>query len=401
MFIRMIAFTVLLFFGVTLFAVSHHAEGTGSLNNSNEGLRPSLIERTLLPKPTGPYQVGRTSFHLVDRSRKDPQGTQPEHLRELMVVVWYPSKAVASPKPATWLPPGWASLEANGFLGMLLGRSSNPAARDFQGVINSVDVHAHESAPVAKSTKRFPVIVFSPGNRMFPNEYSALLEDLASQGYVVIGTVPTGWVSVTFSDGHITPRSDAADFSLWVGDLKYVLDQATAWSSNRDSIFFGRLDLDHVGVFGHSGGANAAAMATHKDKRIKSCLTLDAGVLRPEDATGFPMLAFNAENADYRRRNPDDYQAIMQERETFLRRSKPGIAVLLRGADHNSFTDLSVIKAFERSGNGEVFIATIRAFVREFFAEFLLGKPSQLIRKGSPKYRLAEVKVMNSAFSKS
>jgi pimeloyl-ACP methyl ester carboxylesterase len=369
---------------------------------NSEGLKTHTFASTaaaspapvLLPKPTGPYPVGRRSFHLVDPSRTDVQGSRSDHEREFMVVVWYPSELNANAPRAPWLPSQWEPLEANGFLGMQLDRSSNAAAKDFHGVMGSVEVAAREDAPLARASKPFPILVFSPGNRMFPTEYSSLLEDLASHGYVVIGHVPTGWVSVAFPDGHTTSRSDHADFSLWTGDLKFILDQAAGWNASRDSMFFGRLDLNRVGVFGHSGGANAAAIAAHQDKRLKALLVLDTGLLNAQNAIG-PALAFTAENADYFRRHPDDYTAIIGERDAFLRKSKPGIAVTLKGADHNSFTDLSVIKALERPSDGQALIETVRAFLRDYFDEFLLSRHSDLIRRDSVKYPLAKVEVID------
>ena len=352
------------------------------------------VDKAVLPKPTGPYAVGRTSFHLVDASRTDEQGTREDHKREFMVFVWYPAAPGAAAPFAEWLPSDWVPLEAGGLLGTMLGRSSDPAAKDPPGVLRSVTVHARERSPIAKSPQRFPLLLFGPGNLMFPTEYSAVLEEMASQGYIVIGYVPTGYVTaVSFPDGRITRRYAKPPFSLWTGDMEYALDQAAAWNADRQSMFFGRIDMDRVGVFGHSAGANAAAVLCKNDKRVKAGLVLDPGLILPEDATGLPFLQLNAENADYVRRHPNDpdITAMMNEREGFFRRSKPGIRVTLAGTDHNSFTDMAVIKAFQRPGDGATFIDTTRAFVHAFFGEFLLGQHSDLIRKGSAKYPIAKV----------
>ena len=353
----------------------------------------------VLPPPTGPYTVGRTSYYLVDRARTDPWGSQPEHKREFMVEIWYPAEDHSASPPAPWLPEEWVPLEANGLLGMQLGRSQDPAAKDIAGVLRSVVTHAREKAPTAKSPQRFPILVFSPGNVMFPNEYSSVLEEMASQGYIVIANVPTGFATaVAFPDGHIARRNVKTDFALWVGDVTYMLDQAARWNADRENMFFGRMDLDRIGMFGHSAGANVTAMLIHADRRIKAGLALDPGLLRVADAGG-PFLLLNAENADYIRRHPNDpdIAAMIQERKDFYRASNPGILVTLSGTDHNSFTDMAVIKAFDHPGDGNAFIATTRAFVREFFGEFPLGKRSNLIRRGSPKYPIATVEFSASS----
>jgi hypothetical protein len=355
-----------------------------------------LAQQTLLPKPTGPYAVGRTSFYLVNESVRDEDGSRPDRKREFMVLVWYPAAANSKAPPSAWLPFDWAKLETDGFLGMLLKRSSDPAASNIPKVLNSVGVYAHEDSPLADSPNLFPVIVFSPGNLMFPTYYSSLVEDLASHGYVVIGHVPTGYVNaVSFPDGHVNRRAAKPDFSLWIGDLKYILDQVAFWDGQHGNRFYKRLDLDRVGAFGHSGGANAVSVVAHSDHRIKAGFFLDPGLLRVEDASGPAFIQFNAENADYKSRHPDEALAIGRERQDFARASKPGIQVTLSGSDHNSFTDLAVIKAFQRTGDGNAFLDTTRAFLREFFDEYLLGKRSDLIHKGSPKYPLAKVEVVN------
>ena len=351
------------------------------------------VEKFVLPKPSGPYAVGRASFHLVDASRTDEQGSREDHKREFMMLVWYPSEPGANGSPAEWLPSAWVSLEAGGLLGTMLGRSSDPSAKDISGVLRSVSVHALERSPIAKSRQPFPLLLFGPGNWMFPTEYSSVLEEMASQGYIVAGYVPTGFVAVSFPDGRVTRRYQKPTFAMWTGDMEYILDQVAAWNADRSNLFFGRVDMDRVGAFGHSAGANATAILCKKDKRVRAGLVLDPGLILPEDATGFPFLLLNAENADYVRQHPNDpnIAAMIQERNGFFHRSKPGIQVTLAGTDHNSFTDMALIKAFERPGDGRMFIETTRAFVREFFGEFLLGKHSDLIRKGSTKYPLAKV----------
>ena len=52
------------------------------------GSQPAQAHLTL-PPPTGPYQVGTTSLHLIDQSRPNPWAASPSY-RELMVSVWYP-----------------------------------------------------------------------------------------------------------------------------------------------------------------------------------------------------------------------------------------------------------------------------------------------------------------------
>ena len=44
-------------------------------------------------------------------------------------------------------------------------------------------------------------------------------------------------------------------------------------------MFRGRINLAHIGIFGHSRGGLAAAMACQHDRRFKACLNMDGGTL--------------------------------------------------------------------------------------------------------------------------
>ncbi len=327
-----------------------------------------------LPETTGLYPVGRATFHLVVVSRNDDQGSSKDHQREFMLQVWYPAGSGPEGKPAPWLPADEARLEEKSFLGMSLRRSSDPSAKDIPKVLASVVVHAREEIPLAASPKRFPVLVFSAGSQTIPSTYSSLVEDLASRGFVVIGYGPTVM-------GHGT----------WKGDLTQVLDQLGIWNATLGHLFFGRLDLDHVGAFGHSFGASAVATIAASDNRVKAIALLDPGSLLPEEGPAIPALILKSEGVEIARRFPDVAQEKAKARNEFLRRAKPGIQITLLGAVHLSFTDMAVIKAFELPGDGKAFIDTTRAVLGEFFGRYLEGKHSKLIEKGSAEYPLAKV----------
>ncbi|MGK5682744.1 hypothetical protein [Actinoplanes sp. URMC 104] len=61
-----------------------------------------------LPAPSGPFPVGTTDLHLVDRSRADPYVTSQPY-RELMVNLTYPASPGGRGPRASWLTPGWAT----------------------------------------------------------------------------------------------------------------------------------------------------------------------------------------------------------------------------------------------------------------------------------------------------
>ena len=312
-----------------------------------------------LPEPSGSYPVGRITFQLLDGSR------------EFVVQAWYPAQSGAEGKRAPWVPADQLSHEEKGFVGMMLRKSSAPSAKDVTKVLTSVVVHAREGVPLADSPKRFPVLLFAAGSQQIPSEYSCLAEDLASRGFVVVGYGPTVMGERT-----------------WRDDLTQVLDQLGVWNTTKRHLFFGRLNLDSIGAFGHSFGASAISIIAAYDKRLKAIVLIDGGG-RPEDARTIPALIVTSGGADGARKVPSAETAIA--RNLYLKWSKPGIQVTLLGAVHMSFTDMAVIKAFEIPGDGKAFIDSTRAVIGGFFGQYLLGEHSELIEKGSPKHPLVKV----------
>lgn len=100
------------------------------------------------------------------------------------------------------------------------------------------------------SNKKYPVVVILNGTGVLPKKYKALFKHLASWGFVVIG-----------NDDGSTGFGKSADETM---------DLIISENSNSNSIFYGKLDLDNIGITGHSqGGAGvftATSIMEHKDK---------------------------------------------------------------------------------------------------------------------------------------
>jgi len=335
--------------------------------------------------------VVAVSLKKKDSSRADERGTQKDHKREFWVQVWYPAEAGSKGKPAAWLLPEWARFERNDYSD-LLKKSPDPAAKDVQKFLASVVVHAQEGVPVAASPKPFPVILLAPGSISFPSKYTSLAEDLASHGFVVVGDVPVGnGITVPFPAGNITPGYRGAMFDEWAGDLVYEIDQLEVWNKTPGHLLFGRVDLGRVGAFGHSAGGLIVSRIPHMDKRVKAIALLDPGSVRPEDGEPIPVLILKSENADFARRRPDVAEEKTKSETEYARKAKPGIRMMLLGSEHVSFTDLAVIPAFARPGDGKAFNTATRAALREFFGQYLVGKKSELLVKGSAEYPLLTI----------
>jgi hypothetical protein len=64
----------------------------------------------ILPPPTGPLAVGRTSLDWTDEARVDPLNPDEISKRELEVWAWYPADAPGDAPAAPYVPQPWASV---------------------------------------------------------------------------------------------------------------------------------------------------------------------------------------------------------------------------------------------------------------------------------------------------
>jgi dienelactone hydrolase len=188
-----------------------------------------------------------------------------------------------------------------------MGVSDSLKAKLFGGnwplvVAGGITSHAVDNAPIAKSPKTFPVVLFSPGAFGTSFQYSSAIEDLVSHGYMVAAIEHTSEVfAVVFLDGKVHVYSPAripkqaipspgstkeeyeAKLEEWyrhnvdvrATDISFVLDKLIELNRNAGSQFSRRLDLDHVGVVGHSRGGWSAIVACRRDERLKACVNED------------------------------------------------------------------------------------------------------------------------------
>ncbi|MFB6616250.1 alpha/beta hydrolase family protein [Streptomyces sp. NPDC085524] len=233
-----------------------------------------VATRLTLPAPTGPYPVGTVQLHLVDRSRPDDIAG-PGNFRELMATVWYPARDVERYPLAPWMPSG--AFQA--FLADV-GFSALAPLRPFTA--------GHVGAPVRRSGRRLPVVVFSHGAHSHQGDHTGVVQELASHGYAVVTVAHQYDTYTEFPDGRIAvPVRDRQAPTLpgdFAADLRFVLDcvEQLAAGCNPDvdhrelpAGLLGSLDPRCIGAFGWSKGGTATASAMLADKRIRAGLSLD------------------------------------------------------------------------------------------------------------------------------
>ena len=131
-----------------------------------------------LPEPTGQHAVGRMSYDWVDSTRAEIYAADRNDRRELVVFVWYPAKERAA-EFAPYLPQTWS-----------------PAV-EFLGInVSGLRSHAVLDASVAADDTAYPVLLLSPSG-VPPLLLTAIAEELASHGFIVVGVNPTYETAVT------------------------------------------------------------------------------------------------------------------------------------------------------------------------------------------------------------
>jgi len=344
-------------------------------------LQAQDIKDFTTPKPDGPWGVGRRLLQCVDSSRHDVIDTA--QYRTLPVWVWYPADKDAAAAPGYPLPEKWRQ-EQGLYLDNKIGKGGS---RFLQGL----KVWAVADAPVASGSQKFPVLVFGPGHTWLPTDYSSIIEELTSSGYIVVGFVPTGFASVTqlangkMIEGTLPVQQQDIVFedALFVRNHLYSLQ--VGWLK-------GRIDTNNVGIFGHSQGGAAATVVAGRDPSIKAFVNLDgdlmdaalkvkvsqpAMLLSNDERVGMltatgKMDREGRERSEYRRHS--DWVRATDEAKVSLR-------VRIADIRHLNFNDLALVPegqmtAEERKNkigmvNGAETLKTIAAITRSFFDAYL------------------------------
>jgi dienelactone hydrolase len=333
-----------------------------------------------LPKPSGGNAIGRHRYAVVDATRGEPNGSDPAAHRAFTVELWYPSAACDGAPPAPYL----SDVE-----GFAVGGKAN--------WWKGVRTHARADVPFVADGATHPVLLFSHGYNGLPRAYQAFLEEAASRGYVVAAIAHAYWAALTeFPDGHVissthptiasNPAGDAEE-GTWVADAQSTLDALAAWNgADPDGLVTGRLDLAHVGYFGHSFGGAAAIDALAHEPRVLAAIDFDGTIFGPDRTTFGPVLSRPAILFSSVRPADGTFDPV------FSQSTAPIWELTLAGSKHLNFGDFGLIA----STSGIAFtvgtidatraLTVIDAYVDAFFDSTLLGKTAPLLDAASSTY---------------
>lgn len=361
-----------------------------------------------LPGPTGRQAVGSTELHLVDRDRPDPWVAGRD--RELMVSVWYPARTTSGYPSRPYLRPGVARFaDESGSFGL-----ARPGEVDWA----AARTHAAALAPADDRTRR-PVVLYSPGLGVPRALGTSTVEELASRGYVVVTVDHTHETNpVEFPGGRVEfqkqPITDSETrrkaIETRVRDTRFVLDQLAVLRDGGNPDAEGRrlprglgraLDLERIGMYGHSAGGITAAETMRTDDRVDAGINMD-GTLQYSDTEFLPVALEGLDRpfmlmgkASQTHLNKPSWQSFW-DRSTGWKRD-----LSLERGGHYSYTDLqTIMPAMDEhldipAQTRAQYIGTVdperstaaqRAYLTAFFDQHLRGLPRHLLNGPSPAH---------------
>jgi predicted dienelactone hydrolase len=419
--------------------------GTGILLLLISGILCWAFPVFQLPVPTGPYQVGTSQWFLVDKSREETQTVNSGDYREISVLGWYPANASGMTRTAGYMSNSKligkaiiASPSASGKLGLTWLREAG--AGFLFDYLRLVRTHAYPNAAVSQKQVPYPVLIFSHGYGSHAAQNTALMEELASNGYAVfsIGHTYESLVEI-FPDGRqirYSPKDNInasisklrqeleeinegdlaatidvfkkfntaeafGSILVWSADTRFVIDWLEKLNAeDPGSPFYRRLDMNKLGVFGMSYGGSTAGQIMFEDRRVKAAINMDGG-LPLGDLIDRPM------EVPFMFMNSEPSMALGGANQTLIEymmgRSNASIySITVRGSRHNNFMDLSVFSpVLKYTGDmvgkidGDKMLKIMNVYIVAFFDKHLRGIDSPLLNDPSSDFPEVILKARN------
>ena len=343
-----------------------------------------LIPMEDVAKPTGPYQVGTQIIHMVDNDRSAWYGEESSGSREIMVRVWYPAHPQEGDQKAPYVYNekliGDMVSQGFGIPKYLMQNISNIKANSWSG-IDPVD-------------KKFPVLIFSHGHGGLKIQNTTQMEEMASHGYVIFACDHAYDAGVSIFPGErvifnkTNIPEDYSEEEKWdlrrvqldyrATDIQFMLDEMARGNFLSEALK-NSLDLEHIGLFGHSFGGGTSIVVASTDDRIDACFGLDAWFL---------PVPSSVLNSDLNKPFLHLGQVRWKEKENYLKldtlvgnNSAWSMRLDVQGATHYDFTDFSQFNRLtKRYGSGTIAPPRIRritnSVIRDFFDHYLKNGPA-------------------------
>jgi predicted dienelactone hydrolase len=264
------------------------------------------------PTPDGEYSVGVVDLEITDRQRSEPSDPKGKAPRRLMVRAWYPATKTRGLSPRRYRTPVESTAMSAAFADSLR------LPRFLFSHLTLVRTHSHPGAPIAAVGSPFPVVIYSHGYLGTVESNTALMEHLASHGYLALSvTHPFESAAVVYPNGDVVSLDPevstymrerqldqdtrtlisstdigeryaatrrlygratrlSRSVAVWRDDMLTVanaLSQPAAFSGAREVL--ARADVTRIAFAGMSFGGPAAVHACEAEQHCRAAVNLD------------------------------------------------------------------------------------------------------------------------------
>lgn len=337
-----------------------------------------------LPEPTGAFDVGTVVMDFTDNNRIETLSKKEGENRKVAVQFWYPS--------------------------------------DRQGTEVKYDIN---NAAISTSKDKYPLIIFSHGAFGMRMSNASTCRELASHGYVVASIDHAYQAFYTsFADGKVAIINQ--DFlneaigvqvdditgekafkithnwlNLRTGDIDLVINSLKAGNLGiSGEVLKGHMDLENIGLLGHSLGGAASAEVAREREDVKAAIVIDGTMIG--DITGL-----NSENHEIITEEKFNKPLMLMYGSLFLEEKAkeasylPNIkaynnanssaySLCIKDSGHLNFTDLPRISPFlaKKLGVGTIdsfqCIKIVNDYTLAFFDKHIKGEGNSLLEGNEP-----------------
>ncbi|WP_236588162.1 alpha/beta hydrolase family protein [Tumebacillus amylolyticus] len=259
--------------------------------------------------------------------------------------------------------------------------------------LRSLTCGIQDFAEMTRTNHPKPVVVYSPAMGVDRDLYQYNISQLVQAGYVVV-TVGAAYETLftVMPDGEFLRQGaalegfDFGDFDALRKlvevrrlDLLQVLDELAVWNE-QDPLLKGQLDLNGIGLIGHSLGGAAVYALAEEDSRVKAVVLQDPSLHLPayEREVQVPLLLqrqMNTSRDDLAKSGMQESvkEATLSGQRLLFDRAKGFRSLIkIKGANHMTFCDFPIL--FGNVEETAVLQEAISELTVAFLDEWLLGR---------------------------
>jgi len=300
------------------------------------------------PMPTGKYAVGIISKHW----NNSILNYEPKERNEFNVQIFYPSNSDKI-KKFPYQPEKIAALKK------ILPKNFVLPSFVWNCLLSNIYSYAQPNALIADHDNKYPIIIYLPGINS-EDLHNLYLEELASHGYIIVAVEPPMDILVTvFPDNKLIEVDPILAKAViennreviykyrdkaherWSKYIEFTISKLKELNENKTSAFYKKLDVNKIGIMGHSHGGAVALDFCQKNKLCKAGINMD-GWTKTYNSTKYfyvPFLFMLSEGMD----QPGMNELLKNNQRSNYEQ------ITIQGADHGSFNDGILQKNLKRA----------------------------------------------------